>query len=341
MSWELRQDGAPAGSGELHSWHGVERAAAELRIDAGETNILAQQLEEMETEVLAADYPDVKTAKLIPIDTSGDPGAAEVSFSDSDGNANWQLMAEDGSVNDAPSGSEERNKDTIYYYSFFHAFGWTVNDLRRAQKAGIPLLTERASRAREAWEEKLEGIAAIGHAGTSLRGFLNYTGVDLDTESAAWEDETSASDMVETFMAMFNLKMEEIEGIGSLAPNRFVTTFGIFNHLNTLPYVLGGVDTGKTAFDMILERARKHVPDFQIDWWRKCNLAGAGGTVHRSVLYRADPKVVKLKVSVPFEMLPVQPENLRFKVPCHARTAGIMIRKPLGVKYIDIPVETP
>jgi hypothetical protein len=341
MTWELRQDGAPAGSGELHSWHGAERACAELRLDAGETNILAQQLEEVEAEVLRADYPDVKTAQILPIDTSGDPGAETVSFSDSDGNAKWQLMGEDGAVNDAPSSSMKRTKDAIHYHSFFHAFGWSVNDVRRAQRANVPLATEQALLARESWEEMFEGIVATGYTGTDLRGFLNYSGIDLDTEAGAWEDETSGSDLVELFMGVFNTKMEEIEGIDSLMPNRYLLPLSIFNHLNTVPFVLGGIDTGKTALDMCLERARKIVPDFQINWWRKCRLAGAGGTVHRSVLYRADPRVVKAKVSVPFEMLPVQPENLRFKVPCHARTAGVMIRKPLGVKYIDIPVETP
>lgn len=340
MTWELRTDGPPAGSGEARSWHGAEDAGARLRMDAGETTILAQQLEEMEAEVYRADYPDVKTAQIIPIDTSGDPGAETVSFSDSDGNAKWQLMGEDGHVNDAPSQGMKRAKDAIHYYSFFHAFGWSVNDVRRAQRANVPLSTEQALLARESWEEAFEDIVAKGLSGTDLRGLLSYPGIDLDTEDDAWEDKTSASDLVALFMSVFNTKMEEVEGIDSLMPNRYVLPLSIYNHLNTVPYVLGGVDTGKTALDMCIERARRIVPDFQVMWWRKCRLAGAGGAVHRALLYRADPRVLKAKVSVPFEMLPVQPENLRFKVPCHARTAGVMIRKPLGVKYIDIPTKS-
>lgn len=339
-TWQVQKD-APPGAGQgLRPADGLADLPAKFRMDAAETSILQQQLEEMELEVFQNVYADVKTPQIIPIDSSGDPAAETNSWRTSDVNAKWGLLADDGAVDDGQSQSRKRQKESVHYYSFQHVFGWSLQDVRRAQRAGIQLSTEQPLTARESWDETLEDIIANGYAGTDLRGLLDYPGIDLATEPTAWEDVTSGSDLVAKMMSVFSTRNEELEMVEQLMPNRMVLPPSIYNHANDLPFTTS-TDSGKSALDVFVEKARKVVPDFQVTWWRKCRDAGAAGTVHRSLLYRLDPRILKAKVSVPFEMLPVEAEGFRFKVPCHARTAGVQIMRPLGVKYIDIPPETP
>src|SRR5699024_7907095 len=113
-------------------------------------------------------YAPTKATQILPVDTSGDPAAETHSFVTGDGNVSWQLMGEDGHVNDAPSQAIERAKESVGYYSFFHAFGYSINDMRRAQRAGISLSTEQPRLAREGWQRLLDDIAAFGYEGTDL-----------------------------------------------------------------------------------------------------------------------------------------------------------------------------
>lgn len=347
--WARRQDGAPVGSGMLRTVDGVQelfnhpQLGKVLRQDGIDTMIFANQLEEMEAEIYRYDYPDVKTSEVIPLDFSGDPGAETNAWGSQDGSAEWSLLGDDGKPNDATSQAIKREKDSVLYESFAHAFGYSLNDIRRAAKAGIPLNNEQGILARESWEETFEDIVAKGYPGTQLRPLLNYPGVGSeDTSGTPWENITQADTLLAAVLDVFNRRFEDLKGIGGLIPNQWTLPLSTFMHLNTVPYVLPGgtIVTDKTVLDVATEKIRRLSPDFRFTWWSKCELAEPGGSRHRSILYRKDPRVLKAKSSVMFEMLPVQPTNYGFEVPCHARTAGVMITKPLGVYYVDIAPAT-
>ncbi len=68
---------------------------------------------------------------------------------------------------------------------------------------------------------------------------------------------------------------------------------------------------------------------------RGLDVAGSGGT-GRMVGYRKDPMVVKMHIPMPHKFLPVwQTGPLRFAVPGILRIAGVEIRRPGAVRYVD------
>jgi hypothetical protein len=61
-------------------------------------------------------------------------------------------------------------------------------------------------------------------------------------------------------------------------------------------------------------------------------LKGAGPAgVDVMIAYKNSPEHLTLEIPQPFEQLPVQENNLSFKVPCHSRLGGLLIHYPLSV----------
>lgn len=351
--WQIRHDGAPGGSGALQSWHGLSRVFADpviahqFRQDGVDTMILQQQLEEMEAEVFRAIYPTIKTPQVIPIDASGDPGAETYAFGNQDGVAKWGLLADDARGNDAPSQEITRTKDVFRYYSFAHAFSYTINDLRRAalasrNGAALALEVERALLARRTAEELQEKIIANGYSGTDLQPLLNYSGVGSE-DVASWEDMTDGETLLAAIVGTFMKRISALGGAEELYPNRWVLPPSAYFHAAGLPMSVAGATlvTDRSVLDVATNQLRRIVPDFEFQYWRYCTLAEPGGSRHRSILYRYSTDVLRAKISVPFEMLPVQPEGFGFNVPCHFRIAGTVIHRPVGVYYVDIAPKTP
>jgi len=47
-----------------------------------------------------------------------------------------------------------------------------------------------------------------------------------------------------------------------------------------------------------------------------------------------DADNASMEIPQPFEQLPVQPNNLAFKVPCHSRVTGVQVYRPLTMHLI-------
>jgi hypothetical protein len=55
----------------------------------------------------------------------------------------------------------------------------------------------------------------------------------------------------------------------------------------------------------------------------------------RAVAWMKDPEVLKLHMPMPLRFLPVQPRNIEYYVPGMFRMAGLDIRRPPAVRYLD------
>ena len=69
--------------------------------------------------------------------------------------------------------------------------------------------------------------------------------------------------------------------------------------------------------------------------WSKLTNAGAGGSIDRGILYKKDPLKLTLEIPLEFTMLAAQPQGLELVVPCYGRIGGVIIYKPLSLRYLD------
>lgn len=303
-------------SGEKHT----------TRIDADETAMLALQLEDMRTRVFAEEFEELKARRFLPVTNEVDSGAETFSYEET------SEVGEAGIVtnyaDDFKTVEVSGTKRTHSVVSIGVAYTYSIQDIRRAAFSGRPLSARKAQNARKAFERKVDSIAAFGSPDEGIpQGFLNHASVAIEPLAAAgaWSTKTATQKLAD-LNALSRAVIEDSKEV--YAPNRLLMPLGLYLDAS---HTRMSVDNAETVLEAFL-RANSWIEDVQP--WNKLSTAGASG-VSRMVAYRFDSDIAEIVNPQEFEVMPPQPKNLAFVVNCHGRTAGCVVHRPLGVKYMD------
>src|SRR5262245_39006858 len=115
-------------------------AARGHHLDAGETALLARQVEYLRGEVYRVQYPEYAARRIIPINTSAPPGAETTTgiILDETGKAQWIA---DYST-DQPRVDIVGDKTTIVFRGFGASYGVSLQEIRASSMAGVPIPAE-------------------------------------------------------------------------------------------------------------------------------------------------------------------------------------------------------
>jgi hypothetical protein len=296
------------------------------RIDADETVMLALQLEQMQNRVFEDEFAELKARAFLPVDNSVNTGAETFSYKET------TEVGEAGKItnyaDDFPSVEVSGVKRTHDIVARGVSYTYSIQDIRRAAFVGEPLESRKARAARRAFERAVDTIAAVGAPDEGIAtGFLNNASVSITALAAvgAWSTKTPTQ-IVNDLNALF---ASVVTGSKELyTPNRLLMPLASYHVASQTRMA---ADTSETVLQAFLT-ANPQITDVQP--WDKLATAGAGAT-GRLVAYRYDPDVVELVIPQEFEVMPPQAKNMAFVVNCHGRTAGCVIHRPLGVKYMD------
>ena len=296
-----------------------------VKMDAGQTATLARQLEYMESRVFTTKYPALKARSFIPVDTGIPAGAETITYRVWDGYAMAKVVA--NYADDIEMVDVTAKEITSRIKSVASGYTFSVQDLRAIAMSGQPIDTMRAAMARRAIEAGLDEVAAFGIPEAGMPGFVNHPNVPLVSPiTGTWSGATDAQ-----IMADFGklVKSIVIATKGIHTPDTVIFDTDTFE---LLANKVVGQNLDRTLLDVLLKNS-PHIRN--IDFWPKLATANAAGTGPRIVCYARDSEVLELKIAQEFEQFPPQPVNLAFKVPCHARIGGTVIRYPLAVAYMD------
>ena len=304
------------------------------RMDADETNMLALELEQMRARVYEAEYPELRARQFIPVTNEVDSGAETFSWREIDFAGKAKVIR--NYADDPPSVETKSEKQTNSVVSLGDAFEYTIQDIRRAAFSGQPLNARKALAARRLWERGLDDIAALGAPDDGIAtGLLNKTvGTSAGqirggaVTAANWTDATIDGD------GMVNDLNQQVQGMIEdsaelYTPNLLLLTTA---HFLRLSHTRMSVDSTETALEAFL-RTNPWIEDVQ-PWNLLKAIDGASGNNSRGMLLRRDPDVVELVIPQEFEVLPPQVRNYAFKVLAHGRTAGTVVYRPLGLRYL-------
>jgi hypothetical protein len=232
---------------------------------------------------------------------------------------------------DLPRADVKANEETFSVRGLGASYGYNLQEIRAAAKAGVALDAKKAAAARRAIEVQIDRILALGDTATGLKGLLNQTNAltytvpaDGTGASALWTAKTPAlivRDMVgicEYIIAQTN----EIE-----APNMLLLPRAQYTLIRTTRF---DTNSDKT----ILQWFQATYPSVMVDTWYRMKGAGAGAT-DRMMAYTMSPDHLQGSVPQEFEQLPVQERGLEFVVPCHARIGGVQAYYPMAIAYGD------
>ena len=301
-------------------------------------SFLTQQAAHIETEVYRIRYPEIQYPNLIPVDTSAGEWARTVEFTSMDqvGKADWF----DADANDMPRADVNMQKYSQQIHMAGIGYGFNLDELNYAMRVGISLDTERASAARRAYEEFMEGIALVGDSRKNWLGLINQSAVTATTAPAdgTGSATTFASKTGDQIARDINALLSAINtgSKGVEVANTLALPLDQFNLLSTKRMGTDGASI--TVMEWIMKynvyTALTGQP-LTIRVIRQLSTAG-GSSSARMIAYRRDPSVLKLHMPMTHRFMEVwRTGPLRFDVPGVFRTGGLDVRLPGAMRYMD------
>lgn len=296
------------------------------RLDAGETAAFTRQLQFIETEIYTTEYPANRARDFIPV--AGDvPNWAESYVWRI---WDWAAMAKiiTRYSDDLPAVDVMAAEKVQMIQSLGDSFGYSIQDLRAASKLGLPLDTEKGTLARMAIENKIEALAVFGDTASGLPGFVNMPNVPILSSpgqlTGNWLGGATPAQVLADLHAMAMAVVNNTKN--THAPDTLLLPLAHYNYISSTTLNQYNSETILTTF-------LKQSPWIRnVDQWNYLSTAdGSGGPM--AICYQRNPRVVKLVIPQEFEMLPPQPRNLAFSIPCHARFGGVSWRYPMAAVY--------
>lgn len=289
----------------------------------------------IEQQVYETQYPDIQYPALIPTDTSANEWAKSVTYYSSDkvGRAGWfHHYAKDIHIADI-----ERTKNEVGIEMADIGYRWTLEELGQAMMIpGTNLSGDRAAAAVRAYEEFMDDIALRGKAEKNMEGIIDYTGItaslaSIESGHTVWNEKSADAIIADVNDALTGVYTESLTvemADTVLLPIQCLTIISTKRIPETSISVLDYLIT-KNVYTQVTGRP------LTIRGVRGLETAGQNGS-GRMVVYRRDPSVIKMHIPMTHRFLPVwQTGPLVFDVPGIFRVAGVEIRRPKAVRYVD------
>jgi hypothetical protein len=300
-------------------------------------SFLVAQASYIEPGVYRTKYPDLNYADFVPVDTSAPAWVKSITFFSIDtvGQANWfNHMAKD-----VPLADIDRKKYEHGVEMAAIGYGYTVEELQQAMMVtpNIGLTSERANAARRGYEEMCHNVAMYGDPRKNWTGLTNSTVPAVINITSTWASRLSGAtptptsilqdvNAVLTGIWQSSLTVEMANTL--LLPLSVMTLLSMTQLPNTTMNLLewikkNNVYSNETGGDLLIRGVRG------------LDTAGATGN-GRIIAYDRTPDVLKMHRPMSHQFLEVwRTGPLRYDIPGIFRLAGLEIRRPGAIRYID------
>lgn len=306
------------------------------RLDANETMILTQQLEQMRARSVDILRPAFKARQFVPVTSEIDPGAESWAYTVWDRAGMAKIIA--NYADDIPKVGTFVKKYSYTLETIALGYDWSWLDMLRTARAGIPLKARKASAVRDGFEQRIEIIAAIGIPETGAKGLLNNANVPQITAAApatgsstVWGGaDKTPQEILNDLLSMEEAVVTTTKGVHR--PDTLLLPLARYRHIRKRQLYTGaGSNPKDTILSVFLEQSENIR---NVDWWSFCDTAGAGGTP-RAIAYKRDPMVVHMEVPLEQQELPPQAKNLVMEVNSVGRIGGVAFEYPLAAVYMN------
>lgn len=297
-----------------------------VHMDANEGLIFARQLEYIESTVYQQKYPALKARELFDIDYTVPSGASTYSYYMYDKVGAFELIS--NYADDFSQVHVKGKKENANIEGFGAQVTYSIQDVRAASMAGVPLDAMQMMAARDAYEQRLDQVALTGDTAANIYGLLNHPNVPQAAVpngaggTPEWSTKTP-DEILADLNAMTSETIDETNGVEM--PDTIVLPHAQYGLISTTARSSTSDTTILEYFLRNSTTVRRVIP------WYKLKGAGAGGT-DLMFSYRKDPVALQLVIPQEFEQLPPQPKNMAFVTLLHARLGGLRIRYPLSVR---------
>lgn len=340
-------------------------------MDTGETAFFIRELETIEARTYDIKYPDLKARKLLSMGSGLSPASEFLTWRQFD--RQGIVVEASMDTDDIPLVDVKGREFLSKVVPLVVGYDYTVQDIRAAMAAGRPLDAMKAFAARDLVERKIEKMAAVGSDNVLLNnvyGMLSQPvdsgagGVPLITSAAVgtstsgygplalsastgtpvtWGPDGSGhtktpKEIINDLNSWHAMVLNNTNAVED--PDTLILDLTSYQYINNTQVNLA--DTAIFTEGTILQYIMRNCEWLKsIDYWLYAGSAvqtgpGSTGTMKsRAMLYKKDMANFSLFVPQEFEQFAPQLTNFKFRIPCHARCAGVVARYPRSAVFVD------
>jgi hypothetical protein len=294
------------------------------RLDADESAFFQRQLEFIKPKAYDVKYAKLKARELIPVSSDAGEGADKITYRQYDQVGVARVIS--SYANDLPRADVTGKEFTVLVKTLGASYGYSIQEIRKAKMAGLPLDQKRAMAARRAIADLENRIAFNGDTESALGGLLSNASVSTVTipndgsgSSKLWSTKTG-DQIIRDMMLVSNTIVSNTKGVE--IPDTLLLPVEQYNLAHSTPR--------STASDYSCAKWFKENSPFikNIEW---VNELDSGGATDVILAYRKDPEVLTLEIPSDFEMLEPEKRNLEYVVDCVENIGGVIIYYPLAI----------
>lgn len=158
--------------------------------------IRSMDLEALDRTLYAPKYAELKARSVMGLKTDIPAGAESYAYDVMTRSGVAKILGNNS--DDVPLVDIDMRRETARIYSIVTGYRVTVQELRAAQMANVPVDSAKAGVARRAVAEKENKLVWIGDANYGIKGLVNKTGIQTTSVaqgvkgSTKWKDKTGA-----------------------------------------------------------------------------------------------------------------------------------------------------
>ncbi len=158
--------------------------------------IRSMDLEALDRTLYEPKYAELKARSVMGLKTDIPAGAESYAYDVMTRSGVAKILGNNS--DDVPLVDIDMRRETARIYSIVTGYRVTVQELRAAQMANVPVDTAKAGVARRAVAEKENKLVWIGDANYGIQGLVNKTGIQTTSvaqgakNSTKWKDKTGA-----------------------------------------------------------------------------------------------------------------------------------------------------
>lgn len=276
-----------------------------------------QQLTQLLNRQYEQAYPQTGVMELFPVTTEISPVTKNFEWLEFDGVTSAKIIAD--YTDDLPTVEAMASEKTGKVFRLGNAWFISIDEIKAGQALGSSLSDRKASLAREGHETLVNDLVFKGSAPHNIVSVFDQPNINRIT-SAGWTTPEIA------FSEMQDL-IETIEDV----------TLGRHHVTNIV------IPPSKRR---LLTQKMPDVTESYLSWFKEnypnvtitaiAELEDIDGAGTKGVLaYEKDPMNMSIEIPERFNMLPMQPKDLHFKVPCTSKCTGLIVYRPLTIAILS------
>lgn len=262
-------------------------------------------------------YPQTGVLELFPVTTELSPVTKNFEWLEFDGVTSAKIIAD--YTDDLPTVEAMASEKTGKVFRLGNAWFISIDEIKAGQALGSSLSDRKASLAREGHETLVNDLVFKGSAPHNIVSVFNHPNINRLT-SASWTTPEIA----------FSELQDLIEMIEDVTLGR--------HHVTNIV-----IPPSKRR---LLTQKMPDVTESYLAWFKEnypnvtitaiAELEDIDGAGTKGVLaYEKDPMNMSIEIPERFNMLPMQPKDLHFKVPCTSKCTGLIVYRPLTIAILS------